>query len=505
MKAHLMHQDRDFNLRAPAPAQAADLVQDLALSTLTQAMAGGDPLLLEVANKALLDSSFDLDEIRFRQDVLKDAIRFPDALREAYNLTGEAMAAEKKLWRSHTNHPTLVLWDSLHLMEIVVTALKRLRHVADTHGDRVQSEGLRRLFTMLRVELDDTYFDGIQQHLKNMQFRSGILLATGLDPGNKGRDYVLCLPKAQEVSWFRRIFRKRPKDFSYTLDPRDENGAKALSDLKDRGLDVVANALGQSAEHIFNFLVMLRTELAFYVGALNLHDRLRQLGAPTAFPVPLASRERRQELRGAYDVTLALNLGRKIVGNDLLSDRANLVLITGANQGGKTTFLRALGQAQLMLQCGLFVPAEVCVGHLCQGLFTHFKREEDASMTRGKFAEELERMSRIVDGLKPDGMILFNESFAATNEREGSEIARQVVSALVAKDIQVAYVTHLYDFAHGVHDDPRLPALFLRAERPVEGRRTFKLEVGEPLPTSFGLDLFRQLLEDPLPSAAGGS
>jgi DNA mismatch repair ATPase MutS len=193
------------------------------------------------------------------------------------------------------------------------------------------------------------------------------------------------------------------------------------------------------------------------------------------------------------------------VGNDLLSDRANLVLITGANQGGKTTFLRALGQAQLMLQCGLFVPAEVCVGHLCQGLFTHFKREEDASMTRGKFAEELERMSRIVDGLKPDGMILFNESFAATNEREGSEIARQVVSALVAKDIQVAYVTHLYDFAHGVHDDPRLPALFLRAERPVEGRRTFKLEVGEPLPTSFGLDLFRQLLEDPLPSAAGGS
>jgi hypothetical protein len=67
MKAHLMHQDRDFNLRAPAPAQAADLVQDLALSTLTQAMAGGDPLLLEVANKALLDSSFDLDEIRFRR------------------------------------------------------------------------------------------------------------------------------------------------------------------------------------------------------------------------------------------------------------------------------------------------------------------------------------------------------------------------------------------------------------------------------------------------------
>jgi DNA mismatch repair ATPase MutS len=61
-------------------------------------------------------------------------------------------------------------------------------------------------------------------------------------------------------------------------------------------------------------------------------------------------------------------------------------------------------------------------------LFTHYKREEDTAMESGKFDEELSRMSTIVDELTPDAMVLFNESFAATNEREGSEIGMSAVS-----------------------------------------------------------------------------
>jgi len=61
-------------------------------------------------------------------------------------------------------------------------------------------------------------------------------------------------------------------------------------------------------------------------------------------------------------------------------------------------------------------------------------------------------MSEIVDHLVPDSLLLFNESFAATNDREGSEIARQIVSALLEKGIKVFFVTHLYDFAHRFHD-----------------------------------------------------
>jgi DNA mismatch repair ATPase MutS len=88
-------------------------------------------------------------------------------------------------------------------------------------------------------------------------------------------------------------------------------------------------------------------------------------------------------------------------------------------------------------------------------------------------------------------MLLFNESFAATNEREGSEIARQIVSALLEKRIKVFFVTHQYEFAHGFYDKRMENAIFLRAERQADGARTFKLIEGEPLQTSYGEDLYK--------------
>ena len=75
----------------------------------------------------------------------------------------------------------------------------------------------------------------------------------------------------------------------------------------------------------------------------------------------------------------------------------DLVIITGANQGGKSTFLRSIGLAQLMMQCGMFVAAESFGSNICTCLFTHYKREEDPTMRSGKLDEELGRMSSIVD------------------------------------------------------------------------------------------------------------
>jgi len=184
---------------------------------------------------------------------------------------------------------------------------------------------------------------------------------------------------------------------------------------------------------------------------------------------------------------------QKVVGNDVNADDKDLVIITGANQGGKSTFLRSIGLAQLMMQCGMFVPAESFSANVCDGLFTHYKREEDAAMKSGKLDEELSRMSVIVDNLTSNFMLLFNESFAATNEREGSEIARQIICALLEKGMKVFYVTHLYKFAHGFLDRKMGNAIFLRAERQADGGRTFKLIEGEPLQTSYGEDLYRAL------------
>jgi DNA mismatch repair ATPase MutS len=169
------------------------------------------------------------------------------------------------------------------------------------------------------------------------------------------------------------------------------------------------------------------------------------------------------------------------------------MIITGANQGGKSTFLRSIGLAQLMLQCGMFVPAESFNNNICRRLFTHYKREEDTTMESGKFDEELNRMNNIVDNLQPNSMILFNESFAATNEREGSEIAKQIVCALLEKNIKIFFVTHLYEFSRIFYDNKMENVIFLRAERKIDGKRTFKIIEGKPLPTSYGEDLYRKI------------
>jgi DNA mismatch repair ATPase MutS len=233
--------------------------------------------------------------------------------------------------------------------------------------------------------------------------------------------------------------------------------------------------------------------LAFYVACLNLYERLAQIREPISFPQPVIANERRHSFQGLYDVCLALRMNQKVVGNDVNADQKSLAVITGANQGGKSTFLRSIGLSQMMMQSGMFVPAASFSANLCNHLFTHFKREEDTTMASGKLAEELSRMSDIVDHLAPNAMVLLNESFAATNEREGAEIARQIVSALLEKRVKIFVVTHLYELARGFYDKKMPNAIFLRAERQDDGTRTFKLIERAPLQTSYGADLYAQI------------
>ena len=114
-------------------------------------------------------------------------------------------------------------------------------------------------------------------------------------------------------------------------------------------------------------------------------------------------------------------------------------------------------------------------------------------MRSGKLDEELGRMSEIVDRLTPNCLVLFNESFAATNEREGSAIARQIVCALLDRQVRVIFVTHLYEFSRGLYEKGMENAVFLRAERKPDGERTFRVVEGEPLQTSFGQDLYARI------------
>lgn len=510
MKVHLMFRDRDFDFKleslATRPYQKVEppkllpnedaLTQDLELNTLFNAMAGGDKFLFEVVRQAvLLGLQNDVETILYRQSVLKDMLGNYSIVRNIYDVAVEAIEHERRRWWGvfGKNYPTGTLHSAVELVQMFMGKLGQLKRLADEHSDKFDSSGFRTFFAMLKAELADVYFAEVKAHLKELKFNNGVLVSAQLGEGNQGTQYVLRQLMDKKPWWLRRVFPGKRAGYTFSIDPRDEAGARALGELQDRGINLAANTLAQSADHILSFFVMLRTELAFYLGCANLHRQLQWKKVAVCFPVPAPLGTRTHSCVELRDVCLALSMGRAVVGNELNADGKKLCIITGANQGGKSTFLRSVGLAQLMMQCGMFVAAESFSADICRGMFTHYKREEDVEMKSGKFDEELSRMSGLADALMPNSLLLFNESFAATNEREGSEIARQIVRALLEARVKIFFVTHLYEFAHSLWKDEAQSALFLRAERQNDGRRTFKLHPGEPLQTSFGMDLYKEI------------
>ena len=492
MKARLLLRDQDFDVAAGPPAQADDLASDLDLPTLLGAMAAGDKFIYEISRKVLLAGLTDPEAIRYRQEILADCIAEPDTVRALYGIAVGALEDKRGVWGLYSSqNPGSILSSAVSQLEVLIARLRQLRRLAGEHGGRFRSAGMTAFFGTIVTELDDDYFALLGRHLRQLRFRDGALLSAQLAADNSGTGYVL-RASAVRRGWRERAGLAPRSTYSFTIHPRDDAGALALAELTSRGINSVANAAAQSADHIASYFTLLRAELGFYVGCLNLRGELAARDLPMTFPDPAPLAGQDLTCADLRDVGLALRIDH-VVGNDVAADGVPLVIITGANSGGKTTFLRSLGLALLMMQAGLFVTASAFRASVCHGVFTHFSREEDAAMVSGRLDEELARMSAIADRVGLGSLVLFNESFAATNEREGSEIGRQVATALIEAGIRVVFVTHHFDLADGFHRQQAHPVLFLRAPRRPDGTRDFRLAAAAPLPTSYGADIYQRI------------
>jgi DNA mismatch repair ATPase MutS len=500
VKVHLLFPNRAADPEQPLPVNADDLKQDLELDTLLGVMAAGDEFLREQAERGLLTSLTDPDAIRYRQNVLRDCLSHPETVRQLYAIAIDALDSKHKtrhFW--FRDSPEQLLAKSVRILELLTENLRQLRQLAETQRPSFSSEGFTRLFAMLEDQLDEEYLSSIEAHVRELSFRRGTLISAKLGRANRGTDYMLRKPNGQRL--LDRLSPNRPPSHSFTLPARDEHGMETLSNIRNRGINRAADALAQSVDHILGFFSTLRAELGFYLACLNLHEQLNEKQQPTCFPEVADRQTDEFATEALYDASLVFHLDGSVVGNDVAADDKRLIMITGANQGGKSTFLRSAGIAQLLMQAGSFVPAASLRANTADGIFTHFKREEDATMTHGKLDEELSRMSSIADLIRPHSLLLCNESFASTNEREGSEIARQLVRAMLEGGVKVFFVTHLYDLADSLHHEQLDIALFLRAERRHDGHRTYRVREGEPLPTSYGEDSYRRIFGDPMPRA----
>ena len=486
MKAYLMFKDRDFEIKKEDFYGKTALIDDLELEYILVNMAQKDGLIYETCKEALMNSLILADEISYRQDNLSDVLKNASAIRELYEITVETENERRNSssWLS-SHYLSATFNSSVKLLDLYIEMLRRLRLVADNNIHNFYSEGFRKLLIMFQEELDNEYFRLVKSQLKDLRELDGILISSTMGKYLQGTNYVLT--EREEKGFWRKWF------FApyYKIAPRDDSAAQDLGDRRNRAINEPTNALAQAAENLQSFFSMLRRELAFYVGCLNLSDTIKEYEMPTCLPQMLPKDSYDRTWSDLYDISLLLIKKSNVIGNEMHAKDKRLYLITGANQGGKTTFLRSLGQSQIMAQCGMFVCAKEFIAPIRDGIYTHFKKEEDDTLLSGKLDEELRRMSDVVNHLNENSLVLLNESFAATNEREGSEINNQITRGLIDSQVEVFAVTHQYTYASSFSNVKGV--LYLRANRLEDGTRTFKIVEGEPLVTAYGKDLYREI------------
>ncbi|MBO4653749.1 MAG: hypothetical protein J5649_10590 [Lachnospiraceae bacterium] len=536
MKVCLLYENREW-VKGETYYDSASIVQDLGLNTMfavasqeityengaVKQVEKPDQFLAETMRSVMMVPLTTEEEIRYRQESVEDGLQHEEMTRELYRISSDVVLRWNDLGRGYREKmklgsPIMRLTADIRVLHMFCEALTEIRSLLR------KEEFISRGFKALREELDVAFseereasvrkiLDDISFYVHGLEHKEDenhdtvvkprIVFECGLEDGLKFSSMKLLDISSQNVRFFRRgstrdklqkfLNGRIPDSFSVT---EDERILEQTHQLEFESVSYVMRLTKNFTREFQTFFDQLRLQSAFCLAAVQLRHQLNRLGMTWCYPQVCDRRDLEfEELR---EFIMGLQQRVNVIGNTCSLLQKDLLIVTGANQGGKSTFLRSIGIAQVMMQSGLPVVAKSYRSGIFPRIFVHFTRREDSEMNSGRLDEELRRMNGIIEQIGDGSLILLNESFATTTEKEGSVIAYDITKALKEAGVRILTVTHLLSFARRVHEEtaghPEAGVEFLSAERKPDGTRTYHMIYGQPELTSFGLDLYDSIV-----------
>lgn len=324
-------------------------------------------------------------------------------------------------------------------------------------NNTARSQALIHLRDLLAAKLADDFTSGFSKSYRNLASGlnnvSALRLRFDLDDELLVRQ--VCIVAAESKRFAKPTLFKNKKDDETAQRCGDMEPVKGMvtpaGDLCESMIAHQERVFRRQLSKILADTEDLNADLAFYLACLKYQDEMKELGVTLSFPAIL-EKGRAFSVKGLINPMLLLkNPNRRPVANDLdLNDQngaSEIFLLTGINQGGKTTFVRSIGLMQVLTQLGWPVTASVAAVSLCDRIVTVFSHEEDTGLSQGKLGQELETMRDGLAQMTEKSLILCNEPITGTSPMENLYLSRMILTALKANNVKGIWVTHLYELA----------------------------------------------------------
>jgi DNA mismatch repair protein MutS len=238
-------------------------------------------------------------------------------------------------------------------------------------------------------------------------------------------------------------------------------------------------------------ILRYKVEIDFYLVMADVFDRIHAAGIPMSFPK--ITDTKRIDIINAYDVTLITKGETSVIPNDIYFDESEpFFYLTGANGGGKTTYLRTVGVTCLLFINGCPAPCDRAEIFPLSSLFTHFPHDERFNNT-GRYAEEQSRIDIILNSISETtasegcSLVLLNETYSTTSEEKARSLTTSLADRLYHSGDFGVYVTHQHNVG-----ETEIPYLNVLIDHGDQNRRTFKVAKQKSVYSSYAYDILKK-------------